>query len=91
MRHTCGITEGEILAEWVARYGELSAGQRIRFLEKGGQVRRLARLPDDAVREAIFNRRSLEEIEALALCRRSRRRPSPALKLEDRHPSESTR
>lgn len=82
------MTEAEILAEWEARYGELSAEQRVWFLEKGGHVKRLVKVPDDVVREAISDRRPLEEIEALAMGRRSQRRSSPGVRVEDCHPSE---
>lgn len=81
------MTEAEILAEWEARYGKLSAKHRSRFLEKGGHVKRLAKLPDDVVREAIVNRRRLDEIEALATGRGGGRR-GPLSRIEDRHHSE---
>ena len=83
------VTEAEILAEWEARYGTLSTEKRARFLEKGGHVRRLVSLPDDAVREAIFDRRRLDEIEILASGKQRQRRPrSRDLGADERHPSD---
>jgi hypothetical protein len=85
---TWGMTGAEVLAEWEARYGTLSVERRARFLEKGGHVERLAQLADDVVREAIFNRRRLDEIEAFATGRRSSGVGQPSIRLDDRHHSE---
>jgi hypothetical protein len=85
---TWGMTGAQVLAEWEERYGALSVERRARFLEKGGHVERLAQLPDDVVREAIFNRRRLDEIEAFATGRPSPGVGRPAIRLDDRHHSE---
>jgi hypothetical protein len=42
----------EILQYWMSRYGRLSAASRLRFLGRQ-EVARLAKYPDDIVRQAI--------------------------------------
>jgi hypothetical protein len=83
-----GMTGAEVLAEWEKRYGTLSAERRARFLAKGGHVERLVQLRDDVVREAIFNCRRLDEIEAFATGRRRPGVGQPSIRLDDRHHSE---
>jgi hypothetical protein len=46
------MTKRQILALWMKRYGDLSAASRDRFLKRT-EVGRLARYPDDVVRQAI--------------------------------------
>ena len=46
------MTKRQILARWMQRHGELSAASRDRFLKRK-EVARLARYPDDVVRQAI--------------------------------------
>jgi hypothetical protein len=46
------MTKRQVLAVWMKRYGDLSAGSRDRFLRRR-EVARLTRYPDDVVKRAI--------------------------------------